>query len=279
MSRIPTKVTEKQFNTFIEPCLSIAKRGYESSIPLVQIFNGILHKLYTGCQWKELPTEKFPDPKTGKILSWQAFYHHYRKWCRDGSLLRLFQFSILAVSHRLNFSELNLDGTHSIAKKGGEEVAYQRRKKAKTSNMLPVVDAGGYIVGFLPLTAGNHHDSYKLKERLSDLFKSMNQLGLPFHGAYFNADAAFDTRTARKVCFNFGVIPNICRNKRNQQKKQRGRKRLFDPEIYKDRFVSERLNAWVDKFRSLLIRFEVKAIYRLGANLIAFALITIRDLI
>lgn len=279
MSRIPTKVTEKQFDTHIAPSLSVAKRGYESSIPLYQIFNGILHKLYTGCQWQELPTEKFPDPETGKLLSWQAFYHHYRKWCKDGSFLQLFKRSILAIVHCLNFSELNLDGTHTIAKKGGERVAYQSRKKAKTSNILPLTEASGYIVGFLPLTAGNHHDSYRLKERLSDLFKWLNELLLPFQGAYFNADGAFDTRAARKVCFNFGVTPNICQNERNRKKPRRGRKRLFNSEIYKNRFVSERLNAWVDKFRSLLIRFEIKAIYRLGANLIAFSMINIRNLI
>lgn len=31
-------------------------------------------------------------------------------------------------------------------------------------------------------------------------------------GAYFNAD----TRDARKVCFNHGLIPNVDENKRNQ---------------------------------------------------------------
>ena len=38
----------------------------------------------------------------------------------------------------LDLSQLNLDGMHTLAKKGGEQVAYQERKKAKTSNILPI---------------------------------------------------------------------------------------------------------------------------------------------
>ncbi len=36
------------------------------------------------------------------------------------------------IQEDLNLSELNLDGTHSLAKKGGQSVAYLGRKKGKT---------------------------------------------------------------------------------------------------------------------------------------------------
>jgi transposase len=60
MSTIPTSVTEKQFDAYIRPYLSTAKRGYESKIPLYKIFNYILYRLHTGCQWERLPID--PDP-------------------------------------------------------------------------------------------------------------------------------------------------------------------------------------------------------------------------
>ena len=60
MSTIPTSLTEKQFNEHIRPYLSTAKRGYESKIPLYKIFNYILYRLHTGCQWECLPID--PDP-------------------------------------------------------------------------------------------------------------------------------------------------------------------------------------------------------------------------
>ncbi len=176
----------------------------------------------------------------------------------------------------MNLSEINLDGTHAIAKKGGESVAYQGRKRAKTTNILPLTDAQGYIVASTPLIAGNHNDAFNLKATLQSIFKAIKRLGLSIQGAYFNADRAFDTKAARKVCFNHGLVPNIAENKRNRKRPKRGRKRLFNPDIYKRRFTNERSFAWVDKFRALLVRFDRKDAYFFGAHCIVFAMINLR---
>jgi len=111
------------------------------------------------------------------------------------------------------------------------------------------------------------------------VFKDMQRCGLDYKGALFNADSAFDTRAARKLLWNRGVIPNIPENKRNRKHVKRGRKRHFNAETYKCRFVSERTFAWIDKFKTLLIRFERKAAYCLGFHHIAFALINLRHLL
>ena len=55
MSKIPTKVTEKQFAEYIDPYLSKAKRGFSCQIPRYKLFNYILYWLHTGCQWEEIP--------------------------------------------------------------------------------------------------------------------------------------------------------------------------------------------------------------------------------
>ena len=60
MSTIPTSVTEEQFDEYIRPYLKVARRGYECSIPLHKVFNYILYRLHTGCQWDQLPIA--PDP-------------------------------------------------------------------------------------------------------------------------------------------------------------------------------------------------------------------------
>ncbi len=106
----------------------------------------------------------------------------------------------------------------------------------------------------------------------------MKRLGLVIAGAVFNADSAFDTRDGRKVCFNHGLVPNMAENKRNRKTTQRGRKRLFNAELYKRRFTSERSFAWIDKFRALLIRFDRKAAHFLAGHHLAFAMINLRHL-
>lgn len=63
MSTIPTSLTETAFNEHIYPHISVAKRGYACKIPLFKVFNYILYKLYTGCQWSQLPIEKDSEGK------------------------------------------------------------------------------------------------------------------------------------------------------------------------------------------------------------------------
>jgi transposase len=277
MSAIPTSVTEDQFNQYILPYLSTAQRGYVSKIPLYKIFNYGLYRLHTGCQWPELPIARATDDPSSAEISWWAVYYHFRKWSRDGSLERVWQHSVQVVKDDLDVSVLNVDGSHAVAKKGGEAVAYQGRKKAKTSNILPITDHHGYILATPHIMAGNHNDAFQLKQTLQEAFKAIKRLGVSIAGAYFNADSGFDTREARQVCFNHQVMPNIAENKRNRKTAKRGRQRYFDAVIYKDRFVSERTLAWIDKFRALLVRFDVKKIDFMGSHFLAFALINLRN--
>jgi transposase len=279
MSTIKTSLTKEEFEKHILPYLSTARRGYVSKIPLYKIFNYILYRLHTGCQWSELPVKRQGDEGEVREISTEAVYYHFRKWSRDGSLARVWQHSIQAVSGLLDLSILNMDGSHVIAKKGGEAVAYQGRKRAKTSNILPITDHNCYILATTDIVAGNHNDAYQLKPHLQDAFKAMKRLGLPIAGAYFNADSAFDTRDARKVCFNHHLIPNFAENIRNQKYTKLGRPRLFDPTIFKERFTSERTFAWIDKFRIILVRFELKKIYFLANHFLAFTLINLRNLL
>jgi hypothetical protein len=51
-------------------------------------------------------------------------------------------------------------------------------------------------------------------------------------GSYVNADSAFDTKEARKVCFNHKLLPNISENKRNRKRTKPGPKRMFNQDVY-----------------------------------------------
>ena len=57
-----------------------------------------------------------------KEIRWDAIYYHFRKGRRDGSLEKVWKQSILTVQGDLDFSELNFDDRHTIAKKGGQSV-------------------------------------------------------------------------------------------------------------------------------------------------------------
>jgi transposase len=73
MSTIPVSLTQEQFEQYIRPALSVAKRGYECSIPLYKVFNYILYRLHTGCQWKRLPIDNDPtDPQKKKSATMRS---------------------------------------------------------------------------------------------------------------------------------------------------------------------------------------------------------------
>lgn len=132
---IPTQLTEEQFQQYIEPHLSKAKRGYISAQPLYKIFNYVLYKLYTGCQWEALPIELTGDGHP--VMSYQVPYYHFRKWSTDGSLQRLVDASILAVRYELNLSALHLDGSHTVAKKGAKVSPIRAARRQKPATFSP----------------------------------------------------------------------------------------------------------------------------------------------
>lgn len=191
----------------------------------------------------------------------------------------MFEQSLLSIRAQVDTRHLNLDASHAPAKKGGEAVAYQGRKKAKPSNVLPITDAKGFILATTGIIAGNHTDAFELKDTLRAAFKFIKRLGISIVGSYFNADSAFDTKAARWTCCNHKVVPNMAETKRSRKKTKRGPKRLFNPEVYQLRFSSERTFAWIDKFRALLVRFDPKAAHFMGAHYIVYALINRRHLL
>lgn len=127
--------------------------------------------------------------------------------------------------------------------------------------------------------AGNQNDAYQIKNSIKKVFADLKRRGLVYRDALFNADMSFDSRAARKTLWNHGVKPNIPENRRNRKSPKRGRKRYFHMDVYKNRYVVERTFAWVDKFRTLLIRFERKDVYWLAWHCLAFTLINLRNLL
>jgi transposase len=129
MPAIPVSLTEEQFATYIEPHLSKAKRGFVSREPLYQIFNYVFYALHTGCQWEEVPLKR--DSQDRPVMSWQVPRYHFYKWCKDGSFERLFTAGILTIRYELDVSVLNLDGSHSAAKKGAKRSPIKAARKPK----------------------------------------------------------------------------------------------------------------------------------------------------
>lgn len=245
MIRILSKDSIMQY---ILPHLSRPIRG-GSSASTWEIVNAIFYKFKSGVQWHLLPVKSliYRSP-----IKYGAVYHHFRKWVKDGSWQRVQQQIISQYKPLLNLSVALFDGTHSQAKRGGEQVAYQGRKKCKTSNTLWLTDASGLVVGFTLPIAGNHHDITDIENRMNYLVGQLACSGIRVDGLFVNADAGFDSDAFRQVCERLGIELNAPRNYRGA--KQIDDDTYFDELMYEQRYAVERTNAWQDSYRTLLIR-------------------------
>jgi hypothetical protein len=130
---IPTKLTEAQFEQFILPHLSAARRGPVSKLPFHQILNSILQLLYTGCQSKELSIQN--DQAGPSEIHDTRIYGAFRHWKADGCMDAIFTGSV-AKRHQndlLDTSIIHGDGTTTAEKKWAETtlgLAVARRSKA-----------------------------------------------------------------------------------------------------------------------------------------------------
>jgi transposase len=275
--RIPTSLTETQFIQFVLPYLTVGRRGPASKLSLYAIFNYILHLLYIGCQWKELPIRIDPDGQPE--IHYTRIYRFFRRWEAEGCMDAIFAGSVakLYQSDLLDLSIIHGDGTTNAAKKGGDNIGYSGHKKVKGDKVVAFCDRNCNVIAPFVPAPGNRNESPLLRAALPQVTKIAHALGLCLQGTIVSLDGVYDCRKNRKAIFNRGMIPNINENRRGRKTPKRGRKPLFDPAIFKERFSTiERVFAWEDKFKHLLIRFDRISQLHYAFKTLAYTMINLR---
>lgn len=269
-------LSKDMIESAILPHLPTAKRGYKTQSSLVEIVNSILYKLKTGIQWHLLPVEAL---FSYRILHYKTVFGHYRKWCKQGAWKACWIQLLRKNKAKLDLSSGDVDGSHTPSLRGGEQVAYQRRKKRKTTNALYLTERQGIPLSMSEPVAGNHNDLYEIDTSVDELCEVLEKAGIATEGLFINADAGFDAKGFRQAWQKKGVIANVAFNKRNSGKQNQ--EYLLDEDLYDERYAIERTNAWVDSFRSLLNRFDTtssswKGFNRPATRFLAFIVIGLR---
>ena len=124
---------------------------------------------------------------------------------------------------------------------------------------------------------GNRNESPLLREALPEVMRIVREIGMDLSGTIVSLDGVYDCRANRKAIFNRGMIPNINPNPRGRKQPKRGRKVIFEPSIFAERFRTiERVFAWEDKFRRLLLRFERISGLHYAFKTLAYTMINLR---
>lgn len=147
----------------------------------------------------------------------------------------------------------------------------------KGDKCVAICDRNCNIIAPMIFAPGNCNESPLIREAMGPLKTLAKPIGINLKGTFMSLDGVYDCRANRKKIFNAGMIPNINFNKRNRKKTKRGRKAFFSQAIFEERFETiERVFAWEDKFKRLLIRFERISVHHYGMKYIAYAMINLR---
>lgn len=276
-SSIPVQLTESEFNQFIFEHLPAKTCGPQYKVARYKVFNYILKFLYMGCQWKMLPIDR--DGAGRPEIHYSQVFRVFQKWLHCGALLKIFENSVITL-HKENLLDTSVthgDGTTTMAKKGGDCIGFSAHKHMKGEKVVAFVDRNCNVLSPMTIAPGNRHEGPlfgKALKSLKDLFK---RIGRFLKGSVASLDSAYDSGENRKKIFNAGMIPNIKGNKRNRKQTKRSRKRGYDEEIFEERFRTvERVFAWEDKFKRLLLRFEQISFHHFGLKLLAYTMINLR---
>lgn len=274
---IPTNLTLEQFQEFVLPHLKMGIRGPQPKLGFHVMFNYILKLLYLGCQWKELPIEKNKDgqPEIHYTRIYRTFHRFEAQGCFDAIFAK--SVSLLHRKGHLDISVIHGDGTTTAAKKGGDNLGYSGHKHLKGDKVVAFCDRNCNVIAPFVSAPGNRNESPLLKAALPQVTCMATQVGLDLNQITVSLDGGYDSRANRKAIFNRGMIPNIPENPRGRKTPKRGRKPVFDPAIFRERFRTiERVFAWEDKFKRLLLRFERISKLHYALKTLAYTLINLR---
>jgi hypothetical protein len=274
---IPTQLELAEFQQFVLPHLSIGSRGPAPKLSLYKIFNYVLKIVYLGCQWKELPIDK--DGEGLPETHYTRIYRIWRRWVDNSCMDAIFAGSVsrLHQDDLLDTTVIHGDGTTTSAKKGGDNLGFSGHKKVKGDKVVAFCDRHCNVIAPFVAAPGNRNESPLLREALPKVMHIIREVGFDLQGTVVSLDGVYDCRANRKAIFNRGMVPNINPNPRRRKQPKRGRKPIIEPASFKERFWTiERVFAWEDKFRRLLLRFERISGLHYAFKTLAYTMINLR---
>ena len=131
-------------------------------VNLYEVFRAITYLVYTGCQWKMLPTY-FPRPTT--------VYYHFRKWSECDNLIlflhRLVRARRRKIGRRREPTVAVIDSQSVLSACSQSQKGVDGFKKIKGIKRQILVDSNGLPL-LCDVTTANVHDSKGVSTLLSD---------------------------------------------------------------------------------------------------------------
>lgn len=208
----------------------------------------VLHRLRTGCPWRDLPSE---------LDAWSTNFNFFNRWSKRGAWKKLFEALRGEIDDEWNF----IDSTHVKVHAHGHgargrnkaEQAIGKSRGGWTSKLHARCDAHGNLIDFV-LTTGNVHDCKAAPELLANC-RAEAPVG----------DKGYDSQALRTLIRENGGVDHIPMRKESK-----------DPNAHFDAYLY-RLHQLVENFfcrlkvpRALATRYD-----KLARNFLSLAYVTV----
>ncbi|WP_415924805.1 IS5 family transposase [Streptomyces sp. AK08-01B] len=277
-----------------------------------RVINGVLYRVRTGVQWRDLP-ERFGP--------WETVYKRHRRWSADGTWKMLLSRIQAAEDAAGGIDwDVSVDSTavrahqHAAGARKAPAAAVPEKGAGRGTNQVdPVLPetgrpaGGGSQIGeclgrsrgglttkihlvaegrcrplAFVLTPGHYGDGPQLERVLAQVSVPRTGVGRPrTRPDHVLADKAYTSRNNRRYLRRRGIrhtIPERLDQQRHRQNRgsRGGRPTGFDSERYKKRNTVERAINRLKGFRAVATRYEKRAYIYLGTVTLAALVIWLR---
>jgi len=207
--------------------------------------NAILFTLRTGCQWNALDA-------TG-ICSCSSAYRRFREWTDAGVFLEFWRQGLVAYDELkgIDWQWLSMDGAMTKAPLGGEKTGPNPTDRAKLGTKRSILVEGRGVPLGLAVDGANRNDFKMARETIESI--PIERPAPSEQQQNMCLDKGYDYDEVRQLVEEFSFTAHIrSRGEEAQALKRSTRKKAR-------RWVVERTHSWMNRFRRLLVRWEIRA--------------------
>lgn len=220
------------FNKRQRRLIKTVLRPYQkrARVDLYKVFTALAYLIYTGCQWKMLPSY-FPRPGT--------VYYHFRKWSEIGRPIKILKHFVKirrqGIGRKAEPAVAVVDSQSIRSACCQSQKGVDGFKKVKGVKRQILVDSQGYPL-LVEITRANVHDSNALGNMLTEMRLNYPSIGLlKADLGYRGLEKNDDNLVVECVKSNFGTTE-------------------FKP--VSGRWVVERTHSWLENYRRMCRNYE-----------------------
>jgi putative transposase len=217
------------------------------AVPYRQIFDAIIYVLRTGCQWSALPRERFGAAPT-------TVHGRFRQWAEARLFEQIYRVMLEHYDEELgiDWKWLSLDGCITKAPLGGEQTGKSPVDRGKLGTKRSVLTDGRGVPLSVVIAGANCHDKTIAIQTIDEMLAERPEKRI-YRLHHLCLDKGYDYRDVIAGVLERDFIMHLKKRGVKEEDAIHGGKRYPAR-----RWVVERTNAWHNKFRRLLIRWERK---------------------